>query len=281
MPSAIPAKDIGKTCSDLLSKDFTVGKSVLEVKSKTANGVTFTPKATKADGKGVDGSLKGEYKFPGDISGEATIDTAGVIATTLKTSRFAKGLTLSLDCKASGSAVTGAEVAADYKQDAFTAKGTYEYYKQAATAAASAAYGSFTLGCTADYSLSKSAIGKYAVACQYVQPDFTLCSKISDAPSKPGSKAYSGSYFHKISSAMQVGTELTQTKDVSLSFGCLYKLDKTTTVKGKVDTNGILTASYKQAISPISTLTLAAVVDTVDLQSSSKHKVGMSLNLTP
>ena len=43
-------------------------------------------------------------------------------------------------------------------------------------------------------------------------------------------------YHHKVSSDMQVGAELTHTtgKDVGLAFGCMYKLDKDTTVKGKV-----------------------------------------------
>ena len=51
-------------------------------------------------------------------------------------------------------------------------------------------------------------------------------------------------------------------------------------VKSKVDSDGILSASYKQKISPISTLTLAMAVDTVSL-SENKHKFGMQLNLTP
>lgn len=68
--------------------------------------------------------------------------------------------------------------------------------------------------------------------------------------------------------------------DMSLTFGCAYKLDKDTNVKAKVDSEGILSASYKQKISSISTLTLAAAVDTVNL-SESKHKFGMLLNITP
>lgn len=43
-------------------------------------------------------------------------------------------------------------------------------------------------------------------------------------------------YYHKVSSDMQVGAELNHTtgKDVGLAFGCMYKLDKDTTVKAKV-----------------------------------------------
>eukprot|EP00964_Phaeocystis_antarctica_P156553 scaffold126272_cov63-Phaeocystis_antarctica.AAC.3 len=52
----------------------------------------------------------------------------------------------------------------------------------------------------------------------------------------PGS-VFSGAYYHKVSSEMQVGAEIKKAaskSDVDLAFGCLYKLDKSTTVKGKV-----------------------------------------------
>ena len=68
---------------------------------------------------------------------------------------------------------------------------------------------------------------------------------------------------------------------VGLAFGCTYKMDKDTTVKGKVDANGIVSCSYKQVISPITTMTLAATIDTGKLSDSSKHKVGFQLNCTP
>jgi len=69
--------------------------------------------------------------------------------------------------------------------------------------------------------------------------------------------------------------------DVSLAFGCQYKLDKDLTVKGKVDSDGILSASYKHKLSNVTTLTLASCVDTVNLAESSKHKFGLVLNITP
>lgn len=88
-------------------------------------------------------------------------------------------------------------------------------------------------------------------------------------------------YYHKVSPDMQVGAELTHIpgKDIGLAFGCQYKLDKDTTVKGKVDAEGILYASYKQKVSNLTTMTLASQIDTVNL-SENKHKFGMILNIT-
>ena len=62
--------------ADLLSKDYKVGKTTVEVKSKTPSGVTFTPTATKS-GDSVSGTLKAAYKLMPWLDGEATFGTNG------------------------------------------------------------------------------------------------------------------------------------------------------------------------------------------------------------
>ena len=98
---------------------------------------TFTPKATKSGDK-FDGTLTAKYMFPAKISGEAKIDTKGVLSTTFETAALAKGLTVTMDCEApsAGSAVlSAAKATVDYKQPMFTSKLSYEYYKSAASGA--------------------------------------------------------------------------------------------------------------------------------------------------
>jgi len=121
---------------------------------------------------------------------------------------------------------------------------------------------------------------KYAAACQFVQPDFVVSAKCADSK---GSKTLSCGYYHKVSSLMQVGVNLSKPlskPDVDIEFGCAYKLDKDTAVKGKVDSAGMMSCSYKQKISPLTTMTLAATVDVVNL-ADNKHKFGLALNITP
>ena len=107
-----------------------------------------------------------------------------------------------------------------------------------AAACASGTFSGVTLGAECGYSTTKSALSKYAAACQYVQPDFTVSAKMAEVMKTPGS-VFSGAYYHKVSSEMQVGAEIKKAatkSDVDLAFGCTYKLDKSTTVKGKVRT---------------------------------------------
>jgi len=279
--TATAFKDIGKACSDLLSKDYTVGKSTVEVKSKTSNGVTFTPSGTKS-GEKFSGNLAAEYSFAGGILAEAKLLTTGVVESKLEGSPM-KDLKVTLECAtAAGKSKTmlsSGKCTLDYKKEAYTAKTVYDVYGSALSCAGSCVYDALTLGCSADYSIAKSALTKYGTACQFVQPDFSIIAKLAGAVGK--SPTYTGMYYHKVSSDMQVGAELTHAtgKDVGLAFGCMYKLDKDTTVKGKVDADGMLYSSYKQKLSPIATMTLAAQIDTVNL-SENKHKFGMVLNVT-
>jgi len=284
--AATAFKDIGKACSDLLSKDYAVGKNTVEVKTKTSNGVTFTPKASKAD-SGVTGSLAAKYGFPGGVTGEATLTTGGVMSTSIETTGLAKGLVVTLDAESASkgkSLLASGKATADYKTEMFTCKGSYDYYKGAASAAISAAFSGFAVGCSTDYSVAKGAMGSYAAAGQYSQSDFTVAAKLSEKVGGSDGQVYECTYMHKVSPDLQVGTEvkkMMKKDDVNLAFGCIYKLDKATTVKSKVDANGILSCSYKQVISPITTMTLAATVDTGKLSEGSKHKVGFALNVTP
>ena len=53
------------------------------------------------------------------------------------------------------------------------------------------------------------------------------------------------------------------------------------TVKGKVNSDGMLFTSYKQKLSSLTTMTLAAQIDTINLGADNKHKFGVALNFTP
>jgi len=277
-------KDIGKACSDLLSKDYKVGKTTVEVKSKTPSGVTFTPLATKS-GDAVSGQLTAKYSFLPGLDGEAVFGTSGSMSMSLESANaLTKGLTLTAECDRAAAGKPGllgsANCIADYKSELLACKSSYDIYKKDLLTSASTVYGAFAFGIDCAYNAGKGSISKYAAACQFVQPEFIVSAKCDD---KGGKKTLSCSYYHKVSGDMQVGVAIGKPlskPDVNIEFGTAYKLDKDTMVKVKVDSEGILCSSYKLKISPLTTMTLAAQVDTVNL-SDNKHKFGMALNITP
>jgi len=281
--AATAFKDLGKACNDLLTKDYKVGKNTVEVKSKMSNGVEFKPSGTKTGDKFA-GSLNGKYFFPVGLDTEVTCHTTGVIEATFETKKLCNGLNVALDCTRPEPSKPGllsvAKCTVDYAVDMFNIKTSYEAYSGAMHAAGTIAYDAFTFGASADYNANKGALSKYGAACQFVQPDFSVTAKLAQAVGK-GAPTYTGTYYHTVSGDMQVGAELVHAtgKDLGLAFGCQYKLDKDTSVKGKVDADGMLSASYKQKISKLTTMTLASQIDTVNL-SDNKHKFGMILNVT-
>ena len=272
----------GKLCNDLLTKDYKVGKTTVEVKSKTPMGITVTPTATKS-GEQVSGTLKAAYALAPWLDGEATFGTNGSLDLSLEAAdNLLKGLTLTAECSRAAPGkgfLASGNLIAEYKSESLACKASYDYYKTDLLACASTVYNSIACGVDCAYSTSKGSLSKYAAAAQFVQPDFTILTKM-DAKGKD--KTIPCSYYHKVSGDMQLGVLITKPlakPDVGIQFGTAYKLDKDTTVKAKVDDKGMLCASYKQKISALTTMTLAAEVDTVHLENN--HKFGLQLNITP
>lgn len=172
-----------------------------------ARAQTFTPKAEKSGDK-FTGSLAAKASVCPGADVELTLKTSGVVAANVEAANmFTSGLTLTLDCETPAPGKAGllaiGKGTVDYKSDALTCKASYDYYKGEAHAAASSAFKALTFGASADYSVAKSALAKYAAACQFVQPDFTVVAKLDEAIGKADGMVYTASYYHKVSPKMQ------------------------------------------------------------------------------
>lgn len=123
----------GKACNDLLTKDYKVGKTTVEVKSKTPSGVTFTPTATKS-GDSVSGTLKAAYNFLPWVSGEATFGTNGSVSMSCDaTDALMKGMVLTAECERAAAGKPGflasLNLISEYKSELLSCKASYDYYK--------------------------------------------------------------------------------------------------------------------------------------------------------
>ena len=94
---------------------------------------TFTPSATKSGDK-LTGGLEAKYRFPGNIEGEATLNTSGVLSTKFEAvDAIAKGLTATVECETPAPGKTGVlnsgKCTFNYKQEMYACKASYDYYK--------------------------------------------------------------------------------------------------------------------------------------------------------
>lgn len=94
---------------------------------------TVTPTATKS-GDAVSATLAAKYSLMPWLVGEATFGTSGSVALNCEaTDALAKGLMITAECEKAAPGKPGLLQAAnfivDYKQDMFTCKTSFDYYK--------------------------------------------------------------------------------------------------------------------------------------------------------
>lgn len=276
-----PFKDMGKSANDLLSKDFKTGQHSTELKTTAPNGVKFTAKGDKK-GDSLNTSLTANYVYAKGIESECVLKTDGAASGSIEFDGLVDGLTVKVEGESAttkGALLSAASADVDYKQDMFTLKSHYDFYKGNVALSGVAGMDGFGLGGLCDYSTTKSAVAKYAAAATFKQPEFAVTALMNGDVAKK-TQTYTLSYYHKVSGDVEVAAKFDMAGEkVTCGVGSIYKLDKDTTTKAKVDSDGILMLSYKQKLNPSATLTLAGQVDTTKLDAT-KHKVGLALNLS-
>ena len=99
-----------------------------------------------------------------------------------------KGLTMTAECAKAAAGKPGmlatSNLIALYKQEMFTCKASYDLVKKDLLASASMAMSDITCGVDCAYSAAKGTLSKYALAAQFVQPEFVVSAKCEDKGGK-------------------------------------------------------------------------------------------------
>mmetsp|Transcript_6584 Transcript_6584/g.12444 ORF Transcript_6584/g.12444 Transcript_6584/m.12444 type:complete len:272 (+) Transcript_6584:54-869(+) len=221
----VPFKDFGKSCSDLLSKGFDF-KNQVKVVHKT-DGVSVETTGTK--GKSLDGSFKISNKFDG-MDVEFNVSTSGPPdAANIKISK--SGLIPDTKLTFNGTAALTGNVEANYSKGDIQSSVKVDC-GMGVNAAFAYALDSYTFG----GALAGSADGglkKWDLGMQYVNGSLTktLSTNGSDL---------SCSVFNKVSDSFSLGSKWKLGDSRSFTIGSSYNLNKNTSIKNSVDSNGIL-----------------------------------------
>lgn len=276
--------DLGKAASDLLSKDFGVGKNTVELKTKAPDAVTFTTNGTHKTGGAADASVQAECKPMAGLTVKGKIDTAGVTSTTFESENAVVGglkLTLAGATPPLDKAGLLASVAcgAEYSTDVLHALASYDYLKGGASCSAVTCLGPCKGGVSLAYDVNKGALKGYGAALSYGSAGYTLTGACAGDP-KAG-LSYNCTYHHAVSPDMQVAAQVGVGTDGKTSIAAVgsWVLDAEATAKAKVDSCGMLGLSYKRKLSKATTVTFAGCFD-LSLDGS-KTKTGIALNLAP
>jgi hypothetical protein len=281
--SIVKFADLGKAASDLLGKDFGVGKNTVELKTKAPDAVTFTTNGGHKVGGAADGSVQAECKPLAGVLVKGKIDTEGVTTTTVEADGHAmKGLKLICGLGTPPLAQSGllasASAGFEFGGPTCSALANYDCLKGSASCSAVTGYANALGGVSLNYDVAKGTLKGYSAKLAYTQPSYALVGA-ANADGK-GALAYACSLHHAVAADMAVAAEVGiaggKTRVAAVAS---WALDKETTAKAKVDTSSMLGLSYKRKLGKATTLTVAGCFD-LNLDAS-KTKTGIALALAP
>jgi voltage-dependent anion channel protein 2 len=275
--------DLGKAASDLLNKDFGVGKNTIEIKTKAPDAVAFTTNGSHKPGGAADASVQAECKPYAGLLVKGKIDTAGVTTASCESDGHAmKGLKLIIGAGTppldKGGMFASATCGFEFTGATVSALGSYDYLKGGATCSAVTGYANASGGVSLAYDVAKASLKGYSAKLAYAGPAYALVGTYN-ADSK-GAGSYACSLFHAVHPEMSVAAEVTVVESKPrLSAAASWVVDKESSAKAKVDSGSMLGLSYKRKLSKATTITLAGCFD-LNLDAS-KTKTGIALALAP
>ncbi|TYZ62043.1 hypothetical protein PybrP1_004634, partial [[Pythium] brassicae (nom. inval.)] len=254
------------------------------VKSKAANGVTFTTEGALGSNKAILAKVAGGFTHEGSgvVFKKLQVTTQGRLVTEAELPNvLTKGLNLTFKledgsvAKNAGAKQVGV-LGAEYKQDKFSLHSEADFVGNAVKAAGVFKQDQFLVGGQAAFSVDKSAITEHNVGVAFVGGDFA-----TSLVTKKNFGALAASFHHKVSAhtiyAAVLDYDLKSAAN-SLTIGGRYKVDADTTYAGKINSEGFVSLASIQKIRPFVTLTTSVHVDAKNFEGDS-HKFGLGLTL--
>ncbi|KAG0236343.1 voltage-dependent ion-selective channel [Mortierella sp. GBAus27b] len=284
----VPFADLGKATNDLLSKDFPVGQTKFELKTVTADNVTFHVLGHQDNKTGhIAGELKTKYV---DYKNGLTVTEAWTTGNHLTTqieveNKGAKGLKVDItggyfphDGK------KNAKIGAQYKKLGVNSRAYVDLFKgPTLTADVVVGRDGFSVGGDVAYDANASYITRFAAAAGFTAPEYAVTLHANNS-----FKVFSASYYHRINADLEAGGKAvwdtkaapaagpTAKGPVALEVGAKLYLDRNAFVKAKVNNAGVLGLGYTQSIRKGVKVSIGGLFDTTKLNQAA-HKLGLSV----
>ncbi|KAJ2450608.1 Mitochondrial porin [Coemansia sp. RSA 2336] len=272
--------DICKPVNDLFSKDYPFGALKLEVKTTTANGVSFTVNGAQDIKSGaIISELKTKYadKVNG-LTYTESWNTANLVTGQVEiANKFAKGLKLELSGSSGlSSAKRALRSKINYQQDNLFARVNVDALSPSVTADVTISREGALAGAELAYDLNSGAVTKTNSTLGYAGPDYTITLQGNNSLN-----LFQLAFYQRVTKSVEAGARAVYDYKnpeggVSAELGTKYVLDKDAYVKAKVDNVGRLGLSFTQTLRPGVKLSLAGLFDTTRLQENA-HKMGAAL----
>jgi len=246
---------LGTSVKDLITKKYDFKNQITAKNNLQGGDLNVESTVVLGDGKekgtsDFSGLVKTKYKNKdfGEFEGE--IATKGALNGELRANKLHDGLVVTLKATEKP---TG-KIALEYKQEAVASTLSAEVQSGTTILEGSLVAGvdGFSVGGQTLYDTGKSDFDDYNFAGEYSAPDYAFTVKTASR-----AEQVIGSYYHRVPSSRaklstQVGGQLAW--DLSnnsrvFTLGTEHDVDDTTTVKAKVDSNGILAGVVEHRLS--------------------------------
>jgi len=246
--------DLGKKPRDLLSDDFSYDMK-LEVKSTADHGVGLTSTVTRDHVKGgIVAAIKAKFRPARWVGVDTTIDTAGKVQAVATLDTLADGLKVKVDDNLTART---AKVTVEYVKDKFTVGGAFDLTNPAkSTVGVVVGHNNVAVG----VEVVDLDIGKAKYVGQYAADNLVIAA----AAAKNGDDLIL-SYAQDVQSDLTVAAKYNVQRsknDHKFELGVLYCLDKRTSLRSKIDSNGVVSLVYGQDLRPGLAVKIAGQIDT-------------------
>jgi len=272
--------DIGKSAKDLLSKDLNIGKTKLEIKTKTLSGIDFTSLLTRNDLNGaITGEIKGKFHHrDSGMTFTETYSSNNNLNIKVEATELFDGLKAEVDATFNpydGS--KDAKVGLGFKNAHIntTAKVGLDLKLSYDL---TVGFEGFLLGAQTGFDTKKQSLEPINAAIGYSDTDYTVTLHANNKFSQ-----FVASYFQTVSKDVSVAAEASWSgKNPSIQIGTQYKIDKDASVKVSVDYAGTVKLGYSQKLRPDLKASFGLQIDTKgDSKSDAKSSYGFALNFEP
>lgn len=273
--------DLGKQARDVFSKGYHFGLLKLDLKTKTQSEVEFAAGTTNNQESGkVFGNLEAKYKVKDyGLTFTEKWTTDNIVASELAIQdQIAKGLKLSVEGTfAPQSGSKSAKIKSSYTHESAAVNADVDFGSAGPilTASAVLGYQGIVGGYQTKFDIQNSKVTHNNIALGYTARDFILHTNVSDG------QVFGGSVYHKVNPDLDAGIDInwsSGSNDSRFGIGCKYQLDRTASLRAKVNNSGHIGLGYQQKLRDGVTLSLSALLDAQNFNNGG-HKLGLALEL--
>jgi len=281
-------KNVGKHAKDLLTKDFEKNLPSLKLETKAENEVALSIEGRRDPKTGEFIIDPFQYKYDFVESGYSFVGKAtsnrkltgefSVIDKLAKGLKVTTSVSAVLSNKPDQAPASAVKLGLEYTRDNISTTSDFELIERTANITAVVGNKTIAIGGEVEVNLVDAAPSKYNGIVAYTVVNFVVNVSLRDKL-----KTFGSSFYRKINDNTALAGEFAfkfNTNDALFVVGAHHKLDKDTSIKSKLSSDGVVSLSYIQQLRKNVRAVFSADVNALNLNKADAHKIGFGVTFT-